>query len=121
MSTRITQREPLITSAVLVALVTAGLGLAASFGLEVTQEQEIQILAFLAVVAPFAVALIGRTQVWPVTSVDKLADEALEVDSIDPFYEDDDDEFEDDDEFDDDEDEEYEYEEEEFVAAKVAA
>lgn len=53
-------KEPLITVAGVTAGVTATLGLLVAFGVPITQEQQVAILAVVAVVAPMVVAVIGR-------------------------------------------------------------
>jgi hypothetical protein len=60
-------REPLITAAGIVALVTTGIALLVSFGLPVTPDQVKAILSFTTVVAPLAVAWIVRPKVTPLS------------------------------------------------------
>jgi hypothetical protein len=62
-------KEPLLTVGALIALITATLGLAVSFGFRVTDAQQSAILAVLAVLAPFIVALVGRVKVWSPATV----------------------------------------------------
>lgn len=60
-------REPIITIASLTAGVTAIIGLLVAFGIDVSKDQQVAILAVVAVVAPFVVPLFGRSKVTPVS------------------------------------------------------
>ena len=62
-------KEPLVTVAGVTAGVTAVLGLLVAFGVPITQEQQVAILAVVAVVAPIVVAVIGRRFVTPNANV----------------------------------------------------
>ncbi len=73
------KREPLITIASITALVAALITLATSFGLDLTSDQQAGIMGVLAVSAPFAVAFAGRYQVYSPATVDRMADEAAEL------------------------------------------
>lgn len=68
------KNEPLITVASITAGVTALLGLLVAFGVPVTPDQQVAILGVVAVVAPVAVALIGRNLVTPNGSVVERVD-----------------------------------------------
>lgn len=59
------KNEPLWTRATITALVAAVIGVAVSFGLPVTDEQQAQIMALVAVAAPLLVAAITRHKVTP--------------------------------------------------------
>lgn len=61
--------EPLVTLASITAGATALLGLLVAFGVPLTEEQQVAVLAVVAVAAPFVVALAGRGQVTPNASV----------------------------------------------------
>lgn len=57
--------EPVVTIAGLQAVVAAGIKLATSFGLELTDTQQADMLAFYAVAAPLAFAVWARSKVSP--------------------------------------------------------
>lgn len=59
-------REPLFSTATLVAVVSAALALLVSFGLGIDPTQVQAILTFVTVVAPFVVAYFVRKKVTPV-------------------------------------------------------
>jgi hypothetical protein len=59
-------REPLVSVAVLVAVVGAVLALLKSFGVDITNEQQAAISGVALVVAPILVALFVRPRVTPV-------------------------------------------------------
>ena len=61
--------EPLVTLASITAGATALLGLLVAFGVPLTEEQQVAVLAVVAVAAPFVVALAGRGKVTPNASV----------------------------------------------------
>ena len=63
------KNEPLVTLASITAGATALLGLLVAFGVPLTEEQQVAVLAVVAVAAPFVVALAGRGQVTPNASV----------------------------------------------------
>lgn len=65
--------EPLVTLASITAGATALLGLLVAFGVPLTEGQQVAVLAVVAVVAPFVVAVAGRGQVTPNGSVVELA------------------------------------------------
>ena len=52
--------EPVITTAAIVAAVTAGITLLVSFGVPLTPDQQTAILGAVAVLAPFALAFVAR-------------------------------------------------------------
>lgn len=56
-------KEPLITVATITAAVSAVLALLVAFGLTLTEAQSVGILGVTGVVAPLAVAWIGRRRV----------------------------------------------------------
>jgi histidine ammonia-lyase len=58
------RNEPLLTAGVIASVVSALLVLLSSFGVPMTPEQGEAINGFVAVVAPIAVALIGRHFVY---------------------------------------------------------
>jgi hypothetical protein len=64
--------EPLLSVGGLTALVTAALSLLVAFGLPLTDKQDAAILAFVAILAPVVVAVIGRGRVWSPKSVARL-------------------------------------------------
>ena len=76
------RREPLITIASMTALVAALIALATSFGLDLTGDQQAAIMGVLAVAAPFAVAFAGRSQVYSVSTVDHMSEEAIVLDDL---------------------------------------
>lgn len=57
--------EPVLSANTLVALVSAVLVLAISFGMPMTEEQRAAILGVVVIVAPIAAALWARSQVTP--------------------------------------------------------
>lgn len=58
-------REPLVTTATITALVSAVIGLLVVFGVPLSKEQEAAILGVVAVVAPLVVGLVARGKVTP--------------------------------------------------------
>jgi len=60
------EREPLLTKASWVALVTAVIAVAVAFGLPLTDEQQKALIALAGVLAPVAAAVWARGQVTPV-------------------------------------------------------
>lgn len=60
--------EPVVTSATVVAFVTALLVLAVSFGLPVTEEQRAAIISVVAIVAPFGVIWWARRETTPLAN-----------------------------------------------------
>ncbi len=58
------RNEPLLTAGAIASIVTALLVLLSSFGVPLTPEQSEAINGFVAVVAPIAVALVGRGFVY---------------------------------------------------------
>ena len=60
------EREPLLTKASWVALVTAVIAVAVAFGLPLTDEQQKALIALAGVLAPLAAAVWARGQVTPV-------------------------------------------------------
>lgn len=89
------KNEPLITIATITAGFSALLGLLVAFNVPITEEQQVAIMAVVAVVAPAAVGLIGRGLVTPngnvVERVDAsgqvLAGEANELETDTPIRE----------------------------------
>lgn len=69
--------EPVITSATVVAFVTALLVLAVSFGLPVTEEQRAAIISVVAIVAPFGVIWWARRETTPLVNARDVDGEAL--------------------------------------------
>ena len=59
-------REPLLTKATWVALVTAVIAVAVAFGLPLTDEQQKALIGLAGVLAPIAAAVWARSQVTPV-------------------------------------------------------
>lgn len=59
-------REPLLTKASWVALVTAVIAVAVAFGLPLSDEQQKALIALAGVLAPVAAAVWARGQVTPV-------------------------------------------------------
>ena len=59
-------REPLITRASLVALITAVIAVAVAFGLPLTPDQQKALIALAGVLSPIAAAVWARGQVTPV-------------------------------------------------------
>lgn len=70
------KNEPLVTLASITAGATALLGLLVAFGVPLTEGQQVAVLAVVAVVAPFVVAVAGRGQVTPNGSVVEYANPA---------------------------------------------
>lgn len=64
--------EPLLSVGGIVTAVTALIGLGVAFGLPVDDDQQAAILAVVAVLAPAAVALIGRGRVYAPLTVRKM-------------------------------------------------
>jgi hypothetical protein len=64
--------EPLVTVGGITAAATAVIGLLVAFGLPVTDDQQAAILGVVAVLAPLAVALIGRSRVFAPATVRRL-------------------------------------------------
>ena len=62
-------REPLVTTASVTALVAALVGLLVAFNVPLTDDQQKAILAAAAVVAPIVVGLVARGRVTPNGSV----------------------------------------------------
>lgn len=62
------EREPLVTTAGITALAAAIIALFVAFGLPITSGQQDAIMGFIIVIAPLAVALIGRAFVTPVAA-----------------------------------------------------
>ena len=60
------EREPLLTKASWVALVTAVIAVAVAFGLPLTDEQQKALIALAGVLSPVAAAVWARGQVTPV-------------------------------------------------------
>jgi len=58
--------EPVWTIAGITAVVVAGLGLIAAFGIPITETQEVAIIAFVGTVAPLISAYFARKRVTPV-------------------------------------------------------
>lgn len=59
-------REPLYSSASIVAFFSAVLSAAVSFGLDITNDQQSKLLVVIGFVATFAVAFLARPKVTPV-------------------------------------------------------
>lgn len=59
-------REPLLTRASWVALVTAVIAVAVAFGLPLSDEQQKALIALAGVLSPIAAAVWARSQVTPV-------------------------------------------------------
>lgn len=59
-------REPLLTAAGVTAAISAIIGLLATFGVNLTDQQTAGILGVVAVLAPIVVALASRSKVTPV-------------------------------------------------------
>jgi general stress protein CsbA len=59
-------REPLVTTSTVTAVVAALIALLASFGVNLTHDQTIAVLAVVSVTAPLVVALVARRKVTPV-------------------------------------------------------
>lgn len=59
-------REPLVTVASLIALITAIIGMFVSFGLDLSNDQQTAIIAAVSVLAPLVVAAVARRDVTPV-------------------------------------------------------
>lgn len=64
--------EPLVTVGTITAIVTAGIGAAVAFGLDLKPDQTAAILAFIAVLAPLVVAVWGRAKVYSPATVRTL-------------------------------------------------
>ena len=64
--------QPLLTVGTITAAGTALLALVASFGLDLSDDQQAAVLAVLAVVAPFIVTLWGRRKVYAPATVARL-------------------------------------------------
>lgn len=62
-------KEPLITAAGLSAVAGAVIAAVVAFGVNLSEEQVKAVLGLVAVVGPFAVAVLARTRVAPWTSV----------------------------------------------------
>jgi hypothetical protein len=70
-------REPLITSASVVAFAGAVLSALVSFGLDITNDQQSKLLAVIGFVAVYAVAFLARPKVTPVSDPRSPAGEFL--------------------------------------------
>lgn len=83
-------KEPLITTAAITAVVSALLVLLASFGLALDAGQVQAILGFIAVVAPIALAFVARKHVTPVADPKDNNGSPLapESDAAEPYEED---------------------------------
>lgn len=64
-----TNGEPVVTSAVVVALVAALIGLLVAFGVNVTDEQKVAILGVVTIAAPLVLAWVVRRKVTPTQNV----------------------------------------------------
>lgn len=64
--------EPLITVGTITAAAVAVLALLVSFGISLEDDRQSAILGVIAVVAPLAVALVGRGKVYSPDTVRKL-------------------------------------------------
>jgi cobalamin biosynthesis protein CbiG len=73
----ITETQPIITSATVVAFVSAVLVLGVSFGLPITDEQRNAILAVVAIVAPLAVIWWPQRKTTPLANATDIDGEAL--------------------------------------------
>ena len=71
--------EPLLSVAGVTAAIAAGISLAVSFGFELTEDQQLSLMALTAVLAPLAVALIARKRVYSPASVDAIEQRALDT------------------------------------------
>lgn len=70
-------REPLFSSASIVAFAGAILSAAVSFGLDITNDQQSKLLALIGFVAVYAVAFLARPKVTPVADPKNDAGEQL--------------------------------------------
>lgn len=61
-----TTREPLVTRASIVAIVTAIIGLLVALGVPISDEVKVALLGLVGVAAPIVVALLTRSKVTPV-------------------------------------------------------
>lgn len=61
-------KEPLITTAVVTAVIAALITLLKAFGVPITEEQQSAINQFLVVMAPLIVAGVGRIYVTPLSA-----------------------------------------------------
>lgn len=75
---------PLITAATITSLVTALIALLRAFGIGATPEQEAAILTLVALVAPWAVALVGHKFTTPLSNPTDIDGEPLTRSNGDP-------------------------------------
>lgn len=61
--------EPLLTTASLGALAAAVIAVLVAFGLPITDQQQVAVLGLVAVVSPFALAIVARQFVTPTSQV----------------------------------------------------
>lgn len=59
------QKEPVLTGATVLSLVTAIIGLLTAFGVDITADQKAAILTVVGIVAPIVVGLVVRSKVSP--------------------------------------------------------
>jgi uncharacterized membrane protein (DUF441 family) len=69
------KREPVLTSASIVALVAALIAVLAAFGLPLSDDQTTAVVSLVGVVAPLVVALLSRPRVTPIA--DPKTDEGI--------------------------------------------
>lgn len=78
------QAEPLLSVGTITAAVTALIGLAVSFGLNLSEDRQAAVLGVVAVLAPVAVAVLGRRQVFSPATVAKLLASRAAVPAVPP-------------------------------------
>lgn len=66
--------EPLLSVGSITAVISALLALVTAFGLDLSPEQQTAILGVAAVLAPLAVALVGRSKVFSPATVARIRD-----------------------------------------------
>lgn len=65
-------KEPLAVAGAVTTVATATIGLVVAFGVDINDDQQSAILAFLAVVAPIIVAVWGRAKVFSPSTVRRM-------------------------------------------------
>jgi hypothetical protein len=61
-------REPVLSSGTVTAIVTAAVALLVSYGFDITNDQQSAILGIVAVLAPLVAAVVARPKVTPLSS-----------------------------------------------------
>lgn len=77
-------QAPLITTAAIVSIVSAAIALLVAFGVRLTSDQQTAIMAFVTVLAPWVVALVGHNTTTPLADPKSKDGESLVRASGDP-------------------------------------